>query len=89
MRTKAYARPEDKVPEVTVAYTDQTRVGLLKDGAFYKNVEIYLGGETWGKFCKVWDEFYQGKTAEFVLADLLRKGINGEFLDYCIGREHE
>lgn len=89
MRTNAYIKPKDGDRTVLVTYNDHTRVGLLRDGAFYKDVEIIMGGESWERFKKVWDEFYQGRTAEYVLSDLLRKGINAEYMDVCIGAGRE
>lgn len=90
MRTNAYAKPQEERKDVLIAYTDSTRVGLLKDGAFYKNIELYIGGEAWERFKQVWDEMYKGKTADVVLADLLNIGISHEYwMTVAPGRESE
>ena len=73
---------------VLISYTEVTRIGLLEDGAFYDKVNITIGGETWKRFTAVWDEFYKGKTADDVMADLLAKAINTEYGDVRLGIEH-
>lgn len=80
MRTNPYAKPpQEKRPDVILAYNDLTRMGLLSDGSFYKNIELYIGGETYKRLVEVWDEMYKGETADRLLADLLRIGINHQY----------
>lgn len=75
--------------ELRIEYSDETRIGLLTNGAVYNKMNITITGETWDRFNKVWQEFYKGMTADAVMEIMLLEGIGQGYFDVMLGEEHD